>query len=208
MRSSSRINRALMLAFLWAVAGTAFSQGPGYWQGQGGGPGYGPGMGHGMMDGYGGGPGYGPGYGMGPGGYRGQGYGPGPGMGPEMRGQGMGPGRGPGMVQGIRGRLQALGLNEDQRMKIGGIMEETRRKNWDVIGQVQAERFKLRQMFRGDEVDPAEITEQKRKVDDLKRQVLRARLEARNQVFALLTPEQRQKMRSFGPPRGARRGNG
>jgi len=156
------------------------------------------------------------------GGYGGQGYGPGMGhgMGPGMMGHGMmghgmmgrqghGPGRGPGMMQGARGEfLQQLGLNDDQRMKIARIREETRRKNWDVVGQIQAERFKLREMYFGDKVDPAAVTEQQRKVDDLKRQVLRARLEARNQVFALLTPEQRQKARSFGPPRWARDGRG
>lgn len=205
MKASLRINRALMLAALWAVAGTAMAQGPGYWQGQGGGPGYGPGMDHGMMGGYGGGPGYGPGPGMG----RGPGYGP----------QGFGPGHGmrPGMMQGrgagtMRGRWErrahALGLSEDQRAQVGRIMEATRRKNWDVLGQIQTERFKLREMVRGDKVDPNAAVEQKSKVDDLKRQVMRSRLEARNQVLALLTPEQREKARAFGPQRGSRDGRG
>jgi Spy/CpxP family protein refolding chaperone len=218
MKSSSRINRALMLAAIWAVAGTAFAQGPGYWQGQGGGPGYGPGMGQGMMGGYGGpgtgqgmmggyggAPGYGPGYG-------GQGYRPGQGMMGQRMAPGMeghhGSGRGAGMMQGIGQRLRALGLSEDQRTKVARIMEDTRRKNWDVLGQIQSERFKLREMVRGDKVDPNAAVEQKRKVDDLKRQVMRSRLEARNQVLALLTPEQREKARSFGPPRGSREGRG
>ena len=170
MRASLKINRALMLAALWAVAGTAMAQGPGYWQGQG----YGPGMGPGMM-----------------------GH------------QGHGLGHGQGMMQGARGQfLQQLGLNDDQRMEIARIREETRRKNWDVLGQIQSERFKLREMVRGDKVDPNAAVEQKRKVDDLKRQVMRSRLEARNQVLTLLTPEQRDKARSFGPPRWAGRGNG
>jgi len=185
MRANLKIKRALMLAALWAVAGTALAQGPGYGQGQG----YGPGMGPGMMGGYGGGPGYGP-----------QGFGPGHGMGPGMM-----QGRGAGMMRGRLERMaQALGLSEDQRAKVGRIMEDTRRKNWDVIGQIQSERFKLREMVRGDKVDPDAAVEQKRKVDDLKRQVMRSRLEARNQVLALLTPEQREKAKSLMPRRGGR----
>jgi len=194
MKPGRNIGRALLIAALCSVAGTAFAQGPGYPQGQGGGqgygPAYGPGGGPGMMGGYGGGPGYGPGAGMGPRG--GPDYGPG-----SARGRGD-----RGMTPGIGERLHALGLTEEQRQKVGAIMEDTRRKNWDVIGQVQTERYKLRQMFHGDTVDPAAVTAQQAKVDDLKRQLLRARLEARNQVFALLTPEQREKARRFGP-RGA-----
>ena len=140
------------------------------------------------------------------GGHVGPGYGSGHGMGPGMMG---GHGGGPGLMRGRWERMaRALGLSEDQRAKVGRIMEDTRRKNWDVLGQIQGERFKLREMLRGDKVDPNAAVEQKRKIDDLKRQVMGARLDARNQVLALLTPEQREKARSFGPPRGSRHGRG
>jgi Spy/CpxP family protein refolding chaperone len=36
-------------------------------------------------------------------------------------------------------------------------------------------------------------------VDDLRRNTLKSRLEARNQVDAILTPEQRKQHRQFGP---------
>ena len=201
IRNIPSIGRILMLVAAGSAAGAALAQGPGYWQGQGGGPGYGPGMGPGMMGGYGG-PGHRSGYGMGPG------YGPahGMGMGPGMMGR---HGHGPGMMQGRGGAfLRGLGLSEDQRAKVGRIMEDTRRKNWDVLGQIQGERFKLREMLRGDKVDPNAAVEQKRKIDDLKRQVMGARLEARNQVLALLTSEQREKARAFGPRRWSRHGRG
>lgn len=186
MRASLKITGALLLAAYWAVAGTALAHGPGYRQGQG----HGPDMGPGMMGGYGGGPGHGPGHGMGPG---------------EGMGPGMMQGRGAGAMRGRWERMaHALGLSEDQRAKLGRIMEDTRRKNWDVLGQIQSERFKLREMVRGDTVDPNAAVEQKRKIDDLKRQVMHSRLEARNQVLALLTPEQRQKARAFGPQRWGR----
>jgi len=170
----------LILVSAGSTAGVALAQGPGHVHGQGAGPGYGAGMGPGMMGGH----------------------------DDHHMGPGMMHGRGAGMMRG-RGEhmAQALGLSEDQRAKVRGIMEDTRRKNWDVLGQIRSERFKLREMLRGDKVDPNAAVEQKRKVDDLKRQVMRARLEARNQVFALLTPEQREKARSFGPRLG-RHGRG
>lgn len=214
MQTRQRLVRALLIAAMTGAAATAFAQAPGYGQGQEGGPGYGPGYGRPM------GPGYGPGYNMGPGG--GRGYGPGMGgpgygrgMGPVYGPQGAGP-RGPGMMQGRQGfgggpgagrwqrMAQVLGLSEDQRAKIGRIFEDTRRGNWDVIGQIRSEGFKLREMSRADKVDPDAMVAQKKRVDDLQLKVMRARLEARNQVFALLTPEQREKARTFRQHRGAR----
>lgn len=214
MRTRQRLVRALLLAALAGAAATASAQGQGYWQGQEGGPGYGQGYGRPMGPGYG--PGYGQGYGPGPG-MGGQGYGPGygRGMGPDYGSQGYGP-RGPGMMRGPDGArpergagrwqrmARVLGLNEDQRAKIGRIFEDTRRKNWDVIGQIQSERYKLREMMRGDKVDANAAVAQKRKVDELQLKLMQARLEARNQTFALLTPEQREKARSFGPGRRGR----
>lgn len=184
MTNIRSIGRVLVLVAAGASAGVALAQGPGYWQGQDDGPGYGPGMGPGIMGGHGG----GPSQGMGP---------------------GMMHGHGAGMMRGRGERMaQTLGLSEDQRAKVRRIMEDTRRKNWDVLGQIQSERFKLREMVRGDKVDPNAAIEQKRKIDDLRRQIMGARLEARNQVLALLTPEQREKARSFGPRHGGGRGHG
>jgi len=187
MMNIRSIGRILVLVAAGATAGVAYAQGPGSMQGQGGGPGYGPPMGPGMMGAYGGGGG-GPGHDMGPGMM-------------QRPGAGMMRGRGEHMAR-------ALGLSEDQRTKVRQIMEDTRRKNWDALGQIQTERFKLREMVRGDKVDPSAAVEQKRKVDDLKRQVMKARLEARNQVLALLTPEQREKARSLHNRHGAGRGHG
>ncbi len=154
------------------AAGSAFAQGgPGY--GYGPGPGYGPGQGYGMMGGgmMGGGRG-----GM-MGGY-GQGY-----------GQGYGPGAG----------LAALNISDDQREKIVAIQEENRRKNWDTMGQVRAETFRLRSMYFADKVDPKAYADQQKKVDDLRGRMLASRIEARNQIEQVLNAEQRKQFRAFGP---------
>jgi Spy/CpxP family protein refolding chaperone len=145
------------------------------------------------------GPGYGPGYGPGPGmmgdrpGMMG-GYGYGPGM---MGGYGYGPGMMGGYGRG--GGLVALDLSSEQREKIAAIQEENRRKNWNTMGQLRSEQFKLGQMYSADKIDSAAVSEQQKKVDELRRELLKSRLDARNQVAAVLTPEQRKHLRQLGP---------
>ena len=181
---------ALIAAGLALAVSSAFAQGPGY----GYGPGYGPGAGYGP------GGGYGPGMmGGGPGmmrGYGGEGYGPG-------YGRGYGPGEGRGYGPGTGAPLAALELTAEQADKIAAIQEEVRRKNWDTMGQVRTEMFKLRRMYNADNADPKAVTEQQKKVDELRRQMLASRLETRKQIDAVLTPEQKKKAddqrRRFGP---------
>lgn len=162
------------------IGATAIAQGPGYGPGMmGGGPGYGPGM----MGG--GGPGYGPGYGPG---MRGGG---GPGF-----GQGFGPGRGYGPGANV---LESLNLTDEQRDNIQLMQEENRQKNWATMGQLRTEMFALRRMYSADKVDPNAVAEQQKKVDELRRQMLKSRLESRNRVESLLTPEQRKQFRQYRP---------
>jgi protein CpxP len=163
------ILRATALAAALA-AGSAFAQGgPGY--------GYGPGQGAGMMGGNGmmGGGMMGGGRGAMMGGY-GQGYGPGAG-----------------------GGIAALNLSDDQREKIVAIQEDNRRKNWDTMGQVRSEMFRLRSMYFADKVDAKAYADQQKKVDDLRGRMLASRLEARNQIDQVLNAEQRKQFRAFGP---------
>lgn len=153
------------------------------------GPGYGPGMmgryGPGMMGGYG--PGYGQGYGPG--------YGPGM-MGGYGRGGMMG-GYGGGGMMGNGGPLHLLDLNEQQLAKINQIQDETRRKNWSVMGKLQDEQAHMRDLFSADKRDPAAIGKQAMKIAELRRQLLEASVEAHNRIEALLTKEQKDQLRSY-----------
>lgn len=176
---ASKTLAAALLA-LGVAAGTATvacAQGPG---GPGKGPGYGPGQG------------YGPGSGYGPGMMGGYGGGPGWGYGPRGGGQGFGPGGG-------GGPLALLNLTDEQREKVLKIQEEHRSKNWDLMGKMRSEQFKLRQMAYGDKLDANAIADQQKKVDELRRQLLKSRIEARNQIAAVLTKEQQQQFRQSGP---------
>lgn len=185
----------LMAAALAAVTTIASAQ-PQTPPGDGPSPGYGPGM----MGGYGRGGMMG-GYGYGPGPGYGQGYGPGM-MGGYGRGGmmgGYGPGYGHGYGPGMMGLgpLQALDLNEQQLAKINQLQDETRRKNWSVMGKLQDEQAHMRDLFSADKRDPAAIGKQAMKIAELRRQLLEASVEAHNRIEALLTKEQKDQLRSY-----------
>ncbi|HEU4442580.1 MAG TPA: Spy/CpxP family protein refolding chaperone [Burkholderiales bacterium] len=113
-----------------------------------------------------------------------------------MMGQGM-MGQGMGAQQG--GMLAALNLSDAQREKVLAIQEEHRKKNWAAMGEVRAEQYKLRSLYGADKLDADKVAEQQKKVDELRRQMLKSRIEAHNQIAALLTPEQRKELRQRAP---------
>jgi periplasmic protein CpxP/Spy len=141
----------------------------------------GMGMGEGMM----GGPMMGQGQGM-----MGQGM-----MGQGMMGQGMMGGQG----MAGQGMLAALNLNDAQREKVLAIQEEHRKKNWTAMGEVRAEQYKLRGLYGADKLDPDKLAEQQKKLDELRRQLLKTRAQTHNQIVAVLTPEQRKLLRERAP---------
>ena len=135
-----------------------------------------------------------------------QGYGPGYGQGRGMMGNGpqgggmMGGGMmGYGYGQQGGGVFAGINLTEEQRQKVLSVQEEHRQKNWAAMGEVQAEQYKLRSLYGADKVDADKVTEQQKKVDELRRQMLKSRLEAHNQMVAILTPEQRKELRARAP---------
>jgi Spy/CpxP family protein refolding chaperone len=187
------------------------------------GPGYGMGpgmMGPGMMGGYGPGPGggYGPGYGMGPGmmgpgmmgpgmmGGYGQGYGMGPGMmGGMMGGHGQGYGMGPGMMGGMMGggmdygMLHQLNLTPEQWKKANAIQEEFAKKSWEIAGKLQDEGFKLRNLMTAEKRDSSAIVSQFMKLQEIRTQRFKARLESQEKIDGVLTKEQKGQLRRFAP---------
>ena len=97
------------------------------------------------------------------------------------------------------GPIALLNLTDEQREKVLKIQEENRSRNWDLMGKARSEQFKLRQMAYGEKLDPSAIADQQKKVDDLRRQMLKSRIESRNQIAAVLTTEQKQQFRQLGP---------
>jgi Spy/CpxP family protein refolding chaperone len=103
------------------------------------------------------------------------------------------------MMGGSYGGFAGLDLTDDQRQKLAALGEQSRRRNWDAMGQLRSEQFKLHELLRADPVNASAVADQQGKVDGLRRQVLKSRVEARNEMAAVLTPEQRKKLRESGP---------
>ena len=142
--------------------------------------GHGYGMGGGMMGGY----------GMGGDGIMG-GYGMGPGM---MDGQGRGYGMGSGMMGGYGSRAD-LHLTSEQRSKIAKIQDDVRRKHWDLMGKMQDERSQMNEQYNADPRDDAALSKSYQKMSDLRQQMFDSSLAAQKQMDAVLTAEQREKMK-------------
>jgi len=163
-------------------------------------------MGSGMMGGH------GPGYGPGARGY-GPGYGPGgrgAGVDDDDGGWGMmgmmgGHGVGPGMMGGMGmmglglGPIARLDLDDNQRAQVLKIGDDLRRKNWDVMGKMQDEMAKLRDASWSGKRDRAAILAAYKRMSDLRLTMLENSLDARDRAEALLTPQQRDQLRRFGP---------
>ena len=147
-------------------------------------------MGPGMMGGYGG---YGPGAGMM------GGYGPGAGM---MGGYG-GYGMGPAMMYGYGvNATDALDLSDDEREKITKIQEALSTKHWELMGKMQEQQFKLRELSASDAADDAAIGKAYKTIEGLRQQMWAAGADAHKQVDAVLTKEQRDQLQR-GRGRGA-----
>jgi len=143
------------------------------------------GMGPGTMGG---------GWGMGPG-MMGGGWGMGPGMmggdwgmGPGMMGGGWG---GPGLGGYPLGGIGLLDLSSAQRSKINAIVDDLRKKQWALLGQIQDDEAKLRDLSAQAEPDPKAVGSVYVHMSKLRQQMIASHASAMDQARAVLTPEQR-----------------
>lgn len=166
---------ALALAAVFATASTTALAAPPQSSAPAGRPGWGYGMGPGMMGGYGG------GYGMGPG---------------MMGGYNGGSGMGPGMMGGY-GWEPGLGLSAEQQAKINRIQDETRHAHWTLMGSMMDQRAKLRDLYAAPKRDQSAIDEANKTLGKMQRQMYDSSVAARKRIDAVLTKEQRDKLRSY-----------
>lgn len=142
-------------------------------------------------------PGMGPGQGMGPGMMGG--------MGPGMMGQGQGMGRGMGPGGGMMGGMGIgpvwqLDLTDAQRQEVLKIHDDLRRKNWDLLGKQQDEQAKLRDAYLASgKRDRAAIVAAYKRISDLRLQRIENSLEAAEKMESVLTPQQRERLKRWGP---------
>ena len=132
---------------------------------------------------------YGPGYGMGPGM-----MGPGA-MGPGMMGPGMmGPGMGPGMMGGY-GPYYGLDLSSEQRAKIAAIQKEFARKHWDLMYRMHEAGWPMHEVYREGKFDEQAARKAFDAMSEARKQMFEAWLDAQKRMDAVLTADQRQKLR-------------
>lgn len=119
-------------------------------------------------------------------------------MGPGMMGPGM---MGPGMMGGY-GYGPALDLTEQQQAEIAQIQEDFRKKQSDLAAKMAAEQAKLNEIYYSGKRDPAAIDNQYKKIYDLRRQMIQIQVDAQNRMDAVLTPEQKERLRGYYGGRG------
>ncbi|MDD3433624.1 MAG: Spy/CpxP family protein refolding chaperone [Tepidiphilus sp.] len=119
-------------------------------------------------------------------------------MGPGMMGPGM---MGPGMMGGY-GYGPALDLTEQQQAEIAQIQEDFRKKQSDLAAKMAAEQAKLNEIYYSGKRDPAAIDNQYKKIYDLRRQMIQNQVDAQNRMDAVLTPEQKERLRGYYGGRG------
>jgi len=112
------------------------------------------------------------------------------GMGPGMMGGGWG--MGPGL--GVLGGIELLDLSPAQRSKINGIADDLRKKHWELLGRLQDDEAKLRDLVSQPEPDPKAIGSVYVQMSKLRQQMIEVHANAMDQARAVLTVEQRSEL--------------
>ena len=149
------------------------------------------GWGPGMMNGYGQGPGWG---GM-TDGYGRHGMMDGYGYGRESGWQGMmGPQMGLGLDYG------QLKLSDEQRDKILAIERSASSKRWELMGRMREQGLRMRENDVTGKLDDEALRKNYQAMSEVHKAMFEASLQARRDVLAVLTPEQRKQLgRGWGP---------
>ena len=136
------------------------------------------------------------GYGMGPGMMGGHGMGPG-----MMGGYGMGPGMmgGYGMGHGMMGAFwgSRLELSDEQQARLNKIQDDTRKEHWALMGAMLDQQARLRDLYQAPKQDNAAIDAAYQAIGKLQQQMYDSSESARKRMEAILTQEQKEKLRSF-----------
>jgi len=116
--------------------------------------------------------------------------------GPGMMG-GFGPG-GMGAMMGHGRALWSLDLDDTQRQQLRELQRQQRQQHWSLMGQMHEAMEALASEWspESETRDRAAILAAYDRLAQLRRQLLEAQLDAADQVDKILTPEQRETLRS------------
>ncbi len=107
-----------------------------------------------------------------------------------MKGNMMGGGH-----MGMMGKFKGLDLSDEQKTKMSEIRYKLRKKHWEIMGPMIDQQAALHKAYAGDRPDPAVVGATYGKIFDLKRQMIEARLAAKNSAMDVLTEEQLARMK-------------
>jgi Spy/CpxP family protein refolding chaperone len=141
------------------------------------------GMVPGMMGGYAYGHGAGSEYGMGPGFMAGPG---GYGMGPGMMGRGFG-----------AGAYADLDLTAEQRQKIADIQQATAKAEWQLMGTMHEQGYRMHGAAGPGPFDEAAARKSFESMTETRKAMFNLQIEARKNIDAVLTPQQREQLRRY-----------
>jgi Spy/CpxP family protein refolding chaperone len=91
--------------------------------------------------------------------------------------------------------LDRLGLSEAQRTKIEDLLDGERRKAIRADGDIRIAELDLQKLAESDKPDPAAIDEVIARLSGLRAELLKARVATLIALRAVLTPDQRTKLR-------------
>lgn len=111
-----------------------------------------------------------------------------------MGNYGQGYGMGPGMMGSYANRSD-LNLSAEQRSKIAKIQNDVRRKHWEIMGKMQDEQALMNEQYYSEQRDDAALSKSYRNMSELRHQMFDLSLSAQKQIDAVLTKEQRDKMK-------------
>ena len=106
----------------------------------------------------------------------------------------------------MMGPIWSLDLTDQQRSQVNKISDELRRKNWELMGKMQDESAKLRDLYSADKLDRSAISAEYKHIFELRQQRVEAMLDAQAKIDGVLTAEQRNQLkqqRRRGPWWGA-----
>ena len=103
---------------------------------------------------------------------------------------------------GMMNKYKGLGLSDEQKQQMSDIKYKLRKEHWAIMGQMIDQHAALQKAYAGERPDPAAVGAVYGKIFDLKRQMIEARLAAKNSAKDVLTEEQRAQMKKMKHKRG------
>jgi Spy/CpxP family protein refolding chaperone len=103
---------------------------------------------------------------------------------------------------GMMGKFKGLGLSDEQKAKMSDIQYKLHKRHWELMGPMIDQQQALKKARAGDRPDPAAVGAVYGKIFDLKRQMIEARIAAKNSSMDVLTDEQAAKMKEMKKMQG------